>query len=51
MPPRSSPRGGLGFQGKAESPFDFINLGEILHSCRQLGVGYVNNKKELGNPL
>jgi hypothetical protein len=22
---RSSPRGGLGFQGKAESPFDFIN--------------------------
>jgi hypothetical protein len=23
--PRSSPRGGLGFQEKAESPFDFIN--------------------------
>jgi hypothetical protein len=27
--PRSSPRGGLGFRGKAESPFSFINLMKI----------------------
>jgi hypothetical protein len=45
--PRSSPRGGLGFQGKAESPFDFINSIEIYISTANWGVGYVNNKINL----
>jgi hypothetical protein len=35
--PRSSPRGGLGFLGKAESPFDFIDSMEFTF-VRPTGV-------------
>jgi hypothetical protein len=45
--PRSSPRGGLGFGGKAESPFSFINLLKTYICVANWGVGYVNNKRSL----
>jgi hypothetical protein len=45
--PRSSPRGGLGFQGKDGSPFDFINSMKIYIRATNWGVGYVKNKKNL----
>jgi hypothetical protein len=45
--PCSSPRGGLDFRGKAESPFSFINSMEIYICTANWGVGYVNNKRNL----
>jgi hypothetical protein len=45
--PRSSPRGGLDFQGKAESPFQLLFHDEIYNCTTNWGVGYVSNKKGL----
>jgi hypothetical protein len=50
-PPHSSPRWGLGFRGKVESPFRFIKIRWNLHLYNQLGCWVCKLQKKLGNPF
>jgi hypothetical protein len=47
MPPAVAPKGGLVFWGKPSRPLTLFILVKIYIRRTNLGVGYVNNKKNL----